>query len=50
MSITVEVGLLSDKTATLIAGLDEAVAALKFRAQIALQVGKGRLVDSFGKI
>ncbi|CAE7902114.1 MPPED1 [Symbiodinium microadriaticum] len=31
-------------------GLDEAVATLKVRAQIALQVGKGRLVDSSGSI
>ena len=36
MSITVEVSLLSGKTATVEAGLDEAVETLTQRAQIAL--------------
>ena len=50
MSITVEVGLLSGKTATVKAGLDEEVGALKCRAQIALGVGRGRLVGSSGSM
>ena len=48
MSITVEVGLLSGKTATIKAGLDDEVETLKCRAQIALGVGQGRLADSSG--
>ena len=50
MSVTVEVRLLSGKTASVNAGLDEQVELLKRRAQIALQVGKGRLVDSSGAV
>ncbi|OLP97890.1 Ankyrin repeat and KH domain-containing protein mask [Symbiodinium microadriaticum] len=50
MSITVDVGLLSGKTATVKAALDEEVGALKRRAQIALGVGGGRLVDSSGSV
>ncbi|OLQ11826.1 hypothetical protein AK812_SmicGene4292 [Symbiodinium microadriaticum] len=50
MSITVDVGLLSGKTASVKAGLDEEVGALKRRAQIALGVGGGRLVDSSGSV
>ena len=46
MSIAVEVSLLSGKTATVQAGLDETVETLTQRAQIALGVGKGRLLDS----
>ena len=48
MSITVDVGLLSGKTATVKADLDEEVGALERRAQIALGVGRGRLVGSSG--
>ena len=48
MSIAVEVGLLSGKTATVTAGLDEPVHTLRRRAQIALGVGRGRLLDSRG--
>ena len=48
MSIAVEVGLLSGKTASVRAGLEENVAALKRRAETALGVGKRRLVDSSG--
>ena len=48
MSITVEVKLLSGKTATLQAELDEKVGSVKLRAQAALGVGKGRLLDSSG--
>ena len=48
MSIAVEVGLLSGKTATVTAGLDEPVHTLRRRAQIALGVGRGRLLDSSG--
>eukprot|EP00439_Symbiodinium_sp_Y106_P017085 s526_g2.t1 len=43
-----EVGLLSGKTATVQVGLDETVEILRQRAQIALGVGKGLLVDSRG--
>ena len=48
MSITVEVGLLSGRTATVKAGLDEEVDALKCRAETALGVSKGRLRNSSG--
>ncbi|CAE7947454.1 unnamed protein product [Symbiodinium sp. KB8] len=50
MSITVEVGLLSGKTATVQVGFEEKVEALKLRAQTALAVGRGRLVDSSGSV
>ena len=46
MSIAVDVGLLSGKTVSVEAGLDESVATLKRRAQTALAVGNGRLLDS----
>ena len=46
MSVVVDVGLISGKTVSVEAGLDESVATLKRRAQTALAVGKGRLVDS----
>ena len=39
MSDTVEVGLLSGRTATVTAALDEEVGALKLRAQTALGMG-----------
>ena len=48
MSIVVEVGLLSGKAATLKTDLEEGVKALTLRAQSALGVGRGRLVDSSG--
>ena len=48
MSIEVTVGLLSGKTATVTADLDEEVATLKRRAENALGVGRGRLVGSSG--
>ena len=48
MSIEVTVGLLSGKTATVKADLDEELGALKHRAQTALGVGRGRLVGSSG--
>ncbi|OLQ02246.1 hypothetical protein AK812_SmicGene14935 [Symbiodinium microadriaticum] len=50
MSIAVEVGLLSGKRASVQAGLDETVETLKQRAQVALGVGKGRLLDSSGNV
>ena len=50
MSIAVEVRLLSGKTATVKAGLDEEVGALISRAQATLGVGKGRLVDMSGGV
>ena len=50
MSIAVQVGLLSGKTATVEAGLDEDVEVVKRRAQNALGVGRGRLLDSSGSL
>ena len=50
MSIEVTVGLLSGKTATVTADLDEEVATLKRRAETALGVGRGRLVGSSGTV
>ena len=50
MSITVEVALLSGKAATVQAGLDETCETLAQRAQIALGIGKGRLLDSSGAV
>ena len=46
MSIVLDVGLMSGKTVSLEAGLDESVGSLKCRAQTALAVRKGRLLDS----
>ena len=48
MSITVEVGLLSGKTATVQARWEEDVKTLRLRAQSSLGVGRGRLLDSSG--
>ena len=48
--ITLTVGLLSGKTATVTASSDEEVGALKRRAQTALGVGNGRLLGSFGNV
>ena len=48
MAIAVAVGLLSGKTASVKAGLDEEVEILKRRAQTALGVGRGRLLNSSG--
>ena len=50
MSIEVTVGLLSGKTATVSAHLDEEVRTLKRRAQTALGVDRGRLVGSSGSV
>eukprot|EP00439_Symbiodinium_sp_Y106_P051050 s3215_g6.t2 len=50
MSISVEVRLLSGRTTTVIAGLDEDVDALKCQAQTAFGVGKGRLVHLAGSV
>ena len=49
MSIVLEVGLLSGKTATVKTGLNEDVHTLMLRAQTALGVGKGVLVDAAGR-
>ena len=46
--MTVEVGLLSGKTAVVSASLDDDVAALQLQAQKALGVERGRLLDSCG--
>ena len=48
MSAVVDVGLISGKTVSLEAQLDEPVATLKRHAQTALTVGKGRLLDASG--
>ena len=50
MSVNLAVGLLSGKVVTLEASLDDTVATLKRRAETALEVGRGRLVDSCGRI
>ena len=49
MSIIVEVVLLSGSKAIVEARLDESVARLKNRAPAALEVGRGRLLDSSGR-
>ena len=49
MSITVDVALLSGRTVAVEANQDELVAALKLRAQTALGVKKGRLLDISGR-
>ena len=48
MSVVVDVGLMSGKTVSVETSLDELVATLKRRAQTALAVGTGRLLDCFG--
>ena len=50
MSISVEVGLLSGNRAFVNARLTEEVGALKLRAEVALGVRNGRLLDSSGNI
>ena len=50
MSITVQVRLLSGRTATVNADLQEEVQSLNLRAQTALGVGTGRLVHSSGSV
>ena len=50
MSIEVEVGLISGRKVTVQAALDETVGTLKCRAQIALGVRTGRLLDSSGSV
>ena len=48
MTIVVEVGLASGRTVSLEVRLDDPVESLGLRAQTALAVGRGRLVDSSG--
>ena len=50
MSISVHVGLLSGKTATVTARFHENVETLMCRSQTALGVGRGRLLDSLGSV
>ena len=50
MSITVNVGLLSGRTAAVTADLEEVVRSLSLRAQTALGVSRGRLVHSSGRL
>ena len=46
MSFAVEVGLLSGRTVSLETGPDEYVETLRSKAQKALAVGRGKLVDA----
>ena len=50
MSVVVDVGFMSGKTVSVKAKLDVSVGTLKRRAQTALGVGKGRLLDSGGPL
>ena len=50
MLITVEVGLLSGRKASVEADLEGEVDLLQRRARAALGIGRGRLVDSSGSI
>ena len=50
VALHVEVGLVSGRTTRVQAALDETVGTLKRRAQIALGVGMGSLLDSSGCI
>ena len=50
MSLAVEVSLISGKTVSLEAASDESVESLRLRAQSALGVGKGRLLNSTGDV
>ena len=50
MSVSVEVGLLSGKKATVNAAKNEKVETLMLRARTELRAGKGRLVDTSGRV
>ena len=50
MPIALNVGLLRGRTVIVNADQDELVGALNLRAQTALGVGKGRLLDFFGSV
>ena len=50
MSLTVQVRLLSGRAVTLECDLEEELASLSHRAQAALGVGRGRLLDSSGSV
>ena len=50
MSVSVKVGLLSGRAATVKVGLHEHVGKIQHGAQTALGVGKGRLVDASGNV
>ena len=50
MSLTLEVSLISGKTASLETHQDESVESLTMRAQRALGAGKGRLLTSTGRV
>ena len=50
MSLALHVGLMSGRAVTLAAGPYENVQDVKQRAQTALGVGKGRLLDSSGGV
>ena len=50
MLLTIEVSLLSGRTVSVEAGLEETVETLKHRAQQTLAIGRGRLLDSSGRV
>ena len=50
MPLTIEVSLLSGRSASLEARLDESVRALRIRAQKALGVGRCKLLDCSGRV
>ena len=50
MSVTVNVSLLSGKTAPLEVALDDPLETLKRRAEAALSAGRGRLLNSSGDV
>ena len=50
MSISLDIGLLSGKSVSVEADVNEEVGALKRRAETALGVGRGQLVDSSGSV
>ena len=50
MALTLEVSLVSGRTVSLEAGSGDLVESAKSRAQEALSVGKGRLIDSSGRV
>ena len=50
MPLTIEVSLLSGRSASLEARLDESVHALRIRARKALAVGRCKLLDCSGRV
>ena len=50
MALTLEVSLVSGRAVSLEAGSEDRVEAVKSRAEEALNVGKGRLIDWSGRV